>query len=151
MIGIRLYRGIGIIAILAVAALPCFAGEVAVLKNGFAIRHERREVVGDVTRLYVNADGSSFVDVPTAQVDHYEAVPDAPVTKAAVPGPGQPGTAARLPAPGLSAPPTANARNSTAFMAAGVSNHRMDLTEVVKDASGRYQLDPDLVNSVIKA
>ena len=50
---------------LASAALPCFAGEVAVLKNGFSIRHERREIVGDTTRLYVNADGSSFVDVPT--------------------------------------------------------------------------------------
>ena len=51
---------------LALAALPCFAGEVAVLRNGFSIRHERREVVGDITRFYVNADGSSFVDVPTA-------------------------------------------------------------------------------------
>ena len=29
------------------AALPCFAGEVAVLKNGFSILHERREVVGE--------------------------------------------------------------------------------------------------------
>ena len=52
--------------LLALMALPCFAGEVAVLKNGFSIRHERREVVGDTTRLYVTADGSSFVDVPTA-------------------------------------------------------------------------------------
>ena len=58
-----------IVAVLAVAALPCFAGEVAVLKNGFSIRHERREIVGDVTRLYVSADGSSFVDVPTAEID----------------------------------------------------------------------------------
>ena len=35
------------------------------LKNGFAIKHERREIVGELTRLYVSADGSSFVDVPT--------------------------------------------------------------------------------------
>jgi soluble lytic murein transglycosylase-like protein len=151
MIGIRLYRSVGIIAILAVAALPCFAGEVAVLKNGFAIRHERREVVGDVTRLYVNADGSSFVDVPTAQVDHYEAAPDVPAPKAAASGPGQPATAARISASGLNGPSTTNAKNGGAFAATGFSSRRMDLTEVVKDASGRYQLDPDLVNSVIKA
>lgn len=63
---------------LVFAALPCFAGEVAVLKNGFAIRHERREIVGDVTRLYVTADGSSFVDVPTAEIEHFEAAPETP-------------------------------------------------------------------------
>ena len=65
------------------AALPCFAGEVAVLKNGFSIRHERREIVGDTTRLYVNADGSSFVDVPTAEIEHYEAAPDLPASAVA--------------------------------------------------------------------
>src|SRR5579859_311022 len=68
-----------ICAVLALAALPCLGGEVAVLRNGFSIRHERREVVGDVTRLYVTADGSSFVDVPTAEIEHFEAAPDLPV------------------------------------------------------------------------
>jgi hypothetical protein len=74
------FRAAGIIAILAVAALPCFAGEVAVLKNGFSIRHERREIVGDVTRLYTSADGSSFVDVPTAEIEHFEAAPEVPAS-----------------------------------------------------------------------
>ena len=89
---IRLSQTVAWIVTLVMAALPCFAGEVAVLKNGFAIKHERREIVGELTRLYVSADGSSFVDVPTA-----------------------------------------------------------DLSQVVNEASGRYRLDPDLVNSVIKA
>ena len=71
--------------LLALAALPCFAGEVAVLKNGFSIRHERREIVGDVTRLYVTADGSSFVDVPTAEIEHFEAAPDLPASAASLP------------------------------------------------------------------
>src|ERR1700733_5690004 len=61
---------------LATAALPCLAAEVAVLRNGFSIQHERREVVGGVTRLYVSADGSSFVDVPTAEIEHFEAAPE---------------------------------------------------------------------------
>jgi len=112
------------IALFAIAALPCFAGEVAVLKNGFSIRHERREIVGDLTRLYVSADGSSFVDVPTVEIEHYEAAPEMPVSPA---------------------PPALNARAD--FPARPKTN----LTEVVNDASGRYRLDPDLVNSVIKA
>lgn len=112
----------------SLGALPCFAGEVAVLKNGFSIKHERREVVGDITRLYVNADGSSFVDVPTAEIEHYEAAPEERATSSRPPVP------ASLP-----------------------SNHgfparpQSDLNSVVNEASGRYRLDPDLVNSVIKA
>ena len=66
---------LALIAVLVMAALPCFAGEVAVLKNGFSIRHERREIIGDVTRLYVTVDGASFVDVPTAEIEHFEAAP----------------------------------------------------------------------------
>src|SRR5215469_18254519 len=63
---------------LAVAALPCRAGEVAVLRNGFSIKHERREIVGDLTRLYVTVDGSSFIDVPTDEIEHFEAAPAEP-------------------------------------------------------------------------
>ncbi len=66
---------LAVIVTLAMAALPCFAGEVAVLRNGFSIRHERREVVGDLPGLYVSADGSSFVDVPTAEIEHFEDAP----------------------------------------------------------------------------
>src|SRR6202166_139641 len=76
---------LGIVVILAIAALPCFAGEVAVLRNGFSIQHERREVVGEVTRLYVSADGSSFVDVPTAEIEHFEAAPELPASGSRLP------------------------------------------------------------------
>src|SRR6266566_4744384 len=134
------YLRAALIAILAVAALPCFAGEVAVLKNGFSIRHERREVVGDVTRLYVSADGSSFVDVPTAEIEHFEAAADLP--------------GSRLPAPGK-APQSlllANyTRNGAPVAAVFPKTSVVDLNKVVNSASGRYRLDPDLVNSVIKA
>ena len=75
----------GVVAILAMAVLPCLAAEVAVLKNGFAIKHERREVVGDVTRLYMNKEGSSFVDVPTSEIEHFEAAPDDPTPITQVP------------------------------------------------------------------
>src|ERR1035437_7605040 len=128
------YRRVAIIAIIAVAALPCFAGEVAVLRNGFSIRHERREVVGDTTRLYVTADGSSFVDVPTAEIEHFEAAPESAVSGSRLPASGDKSEAA-----------SPFARNIQTLPGA------LNIDDVVNSASGRYRLDPDLVNSVIKA
>jgi soluble lytic murein transglycosylase-like protein len=113
--------------------LPCLAGDVAVLKNGFSIRHERREVFGDVTRLYVNADGSSFVDVRTVDIEHFEAAPDLPASDAAAASSG-----------GLNVPVVSRGVTANSLPAASLS-------DVVTEASNRYRLDPDLVNSVIKA
>jgi Transglycosylase SLT domain len=118
----------GTLILLAVCSLPCFASEVAVLKNGFSIKHERRQVVGDVTRLYVSADGTSFVDVPTEEIEHYEAAPE-------------------MAASG-SRPPTSG---TVSRMQGFPARPEVDLNQVVNEASGRYRLDPDLVSSVIKA
>src|SRR5215470_17673901 len=124
----QIRMALGMILVFSLGALPCLAGEVAVLKNGFSIKHERREVVGDITRLYVNADGSSFVDVRTAEIEHFEVAPEEP------------------------------ADHSRSLVPASLSVNRgfparpqNDLNTVVNEASGRYRLDPDLVNSVIKA
>jgi hypothetical protein len=124
------------VVILLMAAGPCFAGEVAVLRNGFSIKHERREIVGDLTRLYVNANGSSFIDVPTAEIEHFEQAPPEPADDPRSGGDPNPRIlkpAASSKAPGFPARPVT------------------DLSQVVSEASGRYRLDPDLVNSVIKA
>src|ERR1700704_4664465 len=58
----------------AVASLVCraTAAELAVLRNGFSIRHEHRLVMGATTRLYLGADDSSFTDVPTDEITGYE-------------------------------------------------------------------------------
>ena len=37
------------------------AAELAVLQNGFTIRHERHEVVGETTRLYTSANAEDFI------------------------------------------------------------------------------------------
>jgi len=140
MAALSFYRRWGLIAILAMAALPCFAGEVAVLKNGFSIQHERKAVIGDVTRLYVKADKSSFVDVPTSEIDHFEAAPDLPTTTAASAASG----VARVPSP-------IAAQNTKAATLSFPARPVADLNQVVNDASDRYRLDPDLVTSVIKA
>jgi len=68
------------LALLAVS-IPGLGAEVAVLRNGFSIRHERREVQGSVTRLYMGADASGFVDVPSSEIDHFE--PDLSIQPAA--------------------------------------------------------------------
>ncbi len=48
------------------------AADLAVLKNGFSIRHERREVINQVTRLYLDANGSGYIDVPTEDIVSFE-------------------------------------------------------------------------------
>ena len=116
-----------ILGLLAIT-LPCSAADTAVLRNGFSIRHERRQIIGNITRLYVDGDNSSFVDVPTAEIDHFEAAPDDPAASPAAKIAPKPLTAraASIPQP-------------------------VDLNELVNTASGTYKLDPDLVNSVIRA
>ncbi len=112
------------VALMAWAAVPSFASQDAVLRNGFSIRHERRAVIGAVTRLYVNADGSSYVDIPTEQIEHFE---DAPAE----------------------IKPAAAVENRAGAHPNSIPV--VDLNQVVSAASGRYRLDPDLVNSVIRA
>src|SRR6202171_86646 len=114
--------------LLGTSAVSCFASDLAVRRKGFSIRHERHQVLGGVTRLFVSADGSSFVDVPTAEIEHFEAT--------------------------LGDPKPAATQNPAEAQSAhlNVANlNRVDLNEVIAAASGRYRLDPDLVNSVIRA
>jgi hypothetical protein len=127
-------RKVLVVGALALAALPCFADEVAVLKNGFSVRHERRVVVGDVTRLYVTADGASFVDVPTAEIEHFEAASESKSPLLA--------KDARNGAPGALVIPRTSVFSRS---------NPVDLNDVVNTASGHYRLDPDLVSSVIRA
>jgi soluble lytic murein transglycosylase-like protein len=65
---------------LGLLGAPLFASgaDVALLRNGFSIRHERREVIGSVTRLYLGADRDGYVDVPTVAIDRFEEDASAP-------------------------------------------------------------------------
>jgi soluble lytic murein transglycosylase-like protein len=97
---------------------------LAILRNGFSIRHEHRLVIGTTTRLFLSADDSSFTDVPTEEITGYEKDLSQPV-----PADSPASGSAKL-GPATSAPP---------------------LNQVVNTASAAYHLDPDLVNSVIHA
>jgi len=40
------------------------AAEIAVLRMAYTIRHENREEIGELTRLYISTDRASFVEHP---------------------------------------------------------------------------------------
>jgi Transglycosylase SLT domain len=139
-LNVKLTTKIALALLFSALTLGASATEVAILRNGFTIRHERRALVGTNTRLFLSVtDETSFIDVPTAEIDRFEpdlTPPDPPpapeVDKSqpgVVPPPATPAAAARLQAPQSS----------------------MNVADAVNSASDRYRLDPDFVNSVIRA
>lgn len=69
---------------LVLFVLPLHAAELANLRNGFSLRHEHHEVIGETTRLYMSNDpAGGYVDVPTAEIESYEPAPPDPVEAAA--------------------------------------------------------------------
>jgi len=70
----RRFLQVGLLGLLI--ASQVHAAEVANLRNGFSIRHERHETLGDTTRLYMGAaPDSGYVDVATAQIESFEPAP----------------------------------------------------------------------------
>ncbi len=70
----RRFLQLGFLGLLVASQLH--GAEIANLRNGFAIRHEHHEVVGDTTRLYMSSEPSAgYVDVPTAQIESFEPAP----------------------------------------------------------------------------
>src|SRR6476661_1002781 len=63
-----------ILAALVMLAPSCFAGEYAVLSNGFRIHADRHEIEGGIVRLYANG---GVTEMPAAQIAGFEA-DDAP-------------------------------------------------------------------------
>lgn len=118
----QMLRKLGLLALLG-AALPALAADIAVLRNGFEVRHERREVAGDRTRLYVSAGG--YVEVANgdiAEIKQEEYVPPVAV-------PGQ--TAGEAPA-------TTKAQG-------------LDVHALAGKAADQHQIDQDFIEAVIRA
>ncbi len=59
-------------ALLALSGLSASAREIAVLRNGYTIPHQHREVLGEMTRLYLAETQDNFVDVPTMDIASFE-------------------------------------------------------------------------------
>ena len=112
--------------VIALISRPLLAADIARLRNGFTIRHERRQVLGETTRLFLGADNSSYVDVRTEEIESFE--------RDLTPPPAKPNAEARPATPSPSQPV------ATA-----------SIPDIVNSASATHHLDPDLVNSVIHA
>jgi soluble lytic murein transglycosylase-like protein len=98
--------------------------ERALLRNGFSLIHDHREVKETVTRLYMSASGENFVDVPTDQITAIEKL--------------EPEEEALLtpPAP-VTAPPALQ--------------NKKTLHEIVQEVARRHNIDADFLESVIAA
>src|SRR6185437_4530413 len=102
----------------------------AVLRNGNTIRHEKREVVGSVTRLYLTTTGGGYIAIPSDQILRFE----------------------KDTAPPPVATSTASAQNAIRQAPQRQGTLSRDaLNQVVADAGSRNQIDPDFINSVIRA
>lgn len=112
------------VIVFALTVRPAMATDLARLRNGFTIRHEHRQVMGEITRLFLEPGDASYIDVKTAEIEGFE--------KDLTPPPVHPNAE------------TQHAASSSAPSA-------VNLAEIVNSASAARHLDPDLVNSVIHA
>jgi soluble lytic murein transglycosylase-like protein len=137
-----LFFAVAVAVAVALLARPATGAELAILRNGFTIRHEHRLMMGTTTRLYLAADDSNFTDVPTEEITGYEKDLSLPV-----PVPVRPPANSRA----SIAAPSASAKSEFGKSGTAKSGPAPPLNEVVNIASAAYHLDPDLVNSVIHA
>jgi len=152
----RLSRTLTVGAVLVLAQLSAFAGQIAVLRNGFSIHFDRKEQSGNATRLFT---ATGYLDIASDQITSFEedeisVAPEpppaaAPATPLASPALVNKAVVSKpLAKPLLPAQPAAinklTASPNTATTA-------FDLDQVVREASSRNRLDPDFVSSVIMA
>jgi hypothetical protein len=119
---------------LLLLAIPAMGADLAILHNGFSIRHERRETVGSVTRLYLG-NGKDYVDIATNQIERFEKDQSPSIVPAVVPG------VIPAAAPGVALAPKARPQ----------ALKPEELKEVISTISDQHHLDPDFISSVIHA
>lgn len=124
-------------AVLVLAQLSAFGAQIAILRNGFSIRFERKEQNGNSVRLYT---GTGYLDIASDQIESFD-VDETPVTPAPI-------SPELLPA-AQPAVPQAPAPSQAAAQPRSTEN--IDLDQLVREASSRNRIDPDFVSSVIKA
>ena len=151
----RFSRTLTVAALLVLAQISAFAGEIAILRNGFSIHFDRKEQTASSTRLYTS---TGYLDIATDQITSFEqdetpATPEAPAATAAT-QPASPAMAAKplLKTPAANPLPAAQPVAINKVTApAKTASAAIDLDQVVLEASSRNRLDPDFVRSVIMA
>jgi soluble lytic murein transglycosylase-like protein len=111
------------LTLMLLASLLASAAEMAVLRNGFSIRHDSREDLGGgVTRLHT---GSGYVDVPRDQISGFEQ--------------------------DFSNPALASQITENPTVGRTTGNSVLNIDQAVSTASERHRVDADLISSVIHA
>lgn len=123
------------------------AAEIAVLRNGNSIAHQRREVVGSITRLYLSDGSNGYIEIPSDQIDHFEAEEETPASVISQPLNAGAGTTPAL----SSTPSSAQVRTQLATASKPAAVDRESLNLMVNGAGQRHQIDPDFIDSVIRA
>jgi soluble lytic murein transglycosylase-like protein len=162
----RFSRTLTITALLVLAQMSAFAGQIAILKNGFSIHFDHKEQNAKATRLFTP---TGYLDIASDQITSFEedetpVVPE-PASVAAAPS-------TQLTSPTMSAKPLVISPTTSKQMAskplanpipavqpiamkvtapAGAAAAALDLDQVVREASNKNRLDPDFVSSVIMA
>src|SRR5438270_5484218 len=150
-------RTITITALLAFAQMSAFAGQIAILKNGFSIHFDHKEQNARSTRLFTS---TGYLDIASDQITSFEEDETPVVVPEPAPVAAAPST--QLTSPALAAKPLVNKPLAKPLPAAQpvalkvtapptAAATAIDLDQVVRDASNKNRLDPDFVSSVIMA
>src|SRR6185312_5794906 len=149
-------RTLTVTAVLLLAQMSAFAGQIANLRNGFSIHFDRKEQTAKSTRLFTS---TGYLDIATDQITSFEedeapVVPEpSPATLPAAPVASQ--AMANKPVVSKSVVNPIPAAQQVAInkvtAPATAAVRAIDLDEVVREASNKNRLDPDFVSSVIMA
>ena len=154
-------RTLTITALLGFAQMSAFAGQIAILKNGFSIHFDHKEQNAKSTRLFTP---TGYLDIATDQITSFEE-DETPVVPE--PAPVAAGPSTQLTGPTLAAKPPVSKQMVSKTVAnsipaaqpvamkltapASPAQAAIDLDQVVREASNKNRLDPDFVSSVIMA
>jgi soluble lytic murein transglycosylase-like protein len=160
----RFSRTLTITALLGFAQISAFAGQVAILKNGFSIHFDHKEQNAKSTRLFTS---TGYLDVASDQITSFEE-DETPVVPE--PAPVAAGPSTQLTGPTMAAKPLVSKPMASKPLAnpvpavqpvamkvtgpagpASTAATAIDIDEVVRAASNKNRLDPDFVRSVIMA
>jgi soluble lytic murein transglycosylase-like protein len=162
----RFSRTLTITALLVLAQMSAFAGQIAILKNGFSIHFDHKEQNAKSTRLFTP---TGYLDIASDQITSFEE-DETPVVPEPAPVAAAPST--QLTSPTTSAKPLVISPMASKQMAskplanplpavqpvamkvtapAGAAAAAIDIDQVVREASNKNRLDPDFVSSVIMA
>ncbi|HET9167511.1 MAG TPA: lytic transglycosylase domain-containing protein [Candidatus Angelobacter sp.] len=159
-------RTLTISALLGFAQMSAFAGQIAILKNGFSIHFDHKEQNAKSTRLFTS---TGYLDIASDQITSFEedeapvvpepapsaAAPSAQVTSSTVAA--KPLVSKPLVSQPMASKPLANSIPAAQPVAmkvtvpANPAATAIDLDQVVREASNKNRLDPDFVSSVIMA